>query len=207
MVLRITLILSIFAIAWVGAPSFISAVWMSVGEPIVKDMRAGKAATDVELETLIETRESASSVSGWSDAYADLAYAYLVQDIDPANAQRVLEAGRKSVEANPMSPYTWQRYAALHSFYAEHRKDSVETWRTARALGNNVRFLVLDRIRIGTAIYREMNNDDRALLREDALWAYQLNKGQVHAYGQQHGLLEWFKFLLRDAEKTRFLNS
>lgn len=199
-------ITSVVAVVF-AAQNMFAAIWMAIGDPIVTDLRAGKPVSNKNIATLVETRTSAASLGSWADIYGDLGFAYLVQDQNVENSGRVIAAGRRSAELNPISPYIWQRYASLLAYHSDHRADGVKAWRTAHALGKDVRHLLLDRIRIGTQLYREMSGKDRALLRQDAIKAYTMNRGSFKVYGRQHNLIEWFKFLLRDPEKTSFLDA
>ena len=207
MFFRVLLGITSLASFIIAAPNMLGATWMAIGDPIVADLRAGEPVSPEDIITLVETREAAATLGSWADIYGDLGYAYLIQDQSLENAQRAIAAGRRGVELNPISPYIWQRHASLLAFHQDYHAEGVEAWRTARALGKNVRHLLHDRIRIGTQLYREMTPEDRTELRQDVEQAYALNRSAFRAYGRQMNLIEWYKFLLRDAEKTKYLDA
>ncbi len=192
---------------WFAVPNFIAAVWMATGDPIYQDIGAGKSLTSSEIETLIESRKQAIALTNSPKAATDLASAYVKLDPTPENLEKALVSLRSGIKLAPMNPFAWQRLAGLLVYTPDGGAEAVSAWKTARELAEYDTFLFYDRIRIGTQLYRTMEQQDRLLLLEDVERAYTENRGNLRAYARRTNLLEWMKFLLRDEEKTIYFST
>ncbi len=190
---------------WFGIPNFLAAVWMATGEPIYRDLGAGKQLTSAEIETLIESREQAVMLTNNPKAMTDLGAAYIAIEASPENIEKALTSLRSGIELAPLNAFAWQRLAGLAAFAPGNEAEALNAWRTARRLAEYDTFLFYDRIRVGTLVYRTMEPEDRDALLQDIERAYRENRGALRAYARTSNLLEWLKFLLRDEEKTKFL--
>ncbi len=202
---NIILAAAALTLLWFGVPNFLAAVWMATGEPVYRDISAGKQLASTEIETLIESREQAVMLTNSAKAMTDLGAAYVALEANPENLNKALASLRSGIELAPMNAFAWQRLAGLAGFVPGNEIEALNAWRTARSLAEYDTFLFYDRIRVGTLVYRVMEPDDREALLADIERAYRQNRSALRAYARNANLLEWLKFLLRDEEKTKFL--
>jgi len=193
---------------WFAAPNFLAAMWMALGQPIVDDIENGQQLSEVDIQTLVESRSQANSFVTFSKYKTGLAVAFMIQDSSPETIEKSLALLRQSTQLSPVNAFSWQWRARLAHFSPNQEEDeAVTAWRTARSLAKNDKYLFYDRIHVGTIIYRAMEPQDRELLREDVERAYRESRYQLRTYAKKQGILEWMKFLLRDQEKTKYLSS
>ena len=205
---NILLAASAGVLLWLAVPNFLAAAWMAVGQPIVNDIEDGKQPSAVDLETLVESRSQAYSITNFSEYATGLAVALVIQDDSPENIEKALALLRVSTQQAPMNAFSWQWRARLANFSPNaEENEAVTAWRTARMLAEFDRHIFYDRIHLGTVIYRKMEPQDHELLREDVERAYRENRGRLRAYAKKQDILEWMKYLLRDQDKTKYLSS
>lgn len=190
----------------VGVPHLLAAIWMAMGDPIYTDLGTGKRLGTEEIDTLIKSRETARDITGAARAYTDLGAAYIASGATPESLEKSITSLKIGLEKAPINAFAWQRLATMQALIPDQREEALKAWQAARALAEFEPFLLLDRIRIGVALYREMSLDDREALLKDVRWAYKRNRGGLRAYARQADLLEWIKFLLRDEDATRFMS-
>lgn len=193
---------------WFAAPNFLAAMWMALGQPIVDDIESGQRPSDIDIQTLVESRSEANSFVNFSKYKTGLAVAYMIQDSSPETIEKSLALLRQSTQLSPVNAFSWQWRARLAHFSpSQEEGEAVTAWRTARALAKYDAYLFYDRIQLGTILYRAMETQDRELLREDVERAYRESRYKLRAYARKEDILEWMKFLLRDIEKTKYLSS
>lgn len=189
-----------------GAPRFLASIWMAVGDPILQDIAEGKDITQDDLDILIDSRESALGLVNIPPAATDLGLAYIAIEATPEKLEKAITSLKESIKKAPVSETAWRRLANLQAINPEYHDEAVMAWETARKLSEHEPQILQDRIRVGTFLYLSMTDEQRALLRIDTETAYKNNRGSLRRYGRANDLLEWFKFLLRDKEKTEFLS-
>ncbi|WP_262696224.1 hypothetical protein [Kordiimonas aquimaris] len=189
-----------------GAPRFLASIWMAAGDPILQDIAEGKTITEDDQNVLIESRETALSLVDMPRAANDLSLAYVALGATPEKLEKAIASVKASIEMAPISESAWRRLANLQAINPNDHAEAVIAWETARKLSEHEPQVLHDRIRVGTFLYRSMTEEQRALLRMDVETAYKNSRGSLRNYGRANDLLEWLKFLLRDKEKTDFLN-
>lgn len=189
-----------------GVPRFLASVWIAAGDPIYRDLAEGVALSENDINSLIESRETALMLVDWPHAATDLGTAYYFQNPSKEGLDKAITYVKRSLEMAPISAFAWHRLANLQSIDPERHTEAVKSWETSRRLSLHEPFLYLERVRVGIILYRSMSDEQREMLRVDAEKAYSLNRGLMRNYGQQNNLLEWFKFLLRNEEKTAYLS-
>lgn len=190
----------------VGAPRFLAAVWTTVGDPVYSDINAGKRVSSEDLELLIESREAVLTFVDSPRAYTDLGIAFMMQDTSPDSIARAIEVTEKGLALAPIAAFSWERLAGLYLMAGDREQDALNAWLTSRALARHDPRLFHDRIRVGIGLYRFMNDEQRAMVREAAEEAYAENRHALKVYGRSARILEWLKLLLRDPEKTKYLS-
>lgn len=190
---------------WIGVPNFLAAIWMATSAPTYKDIGSGKPVATTEIEAAIESRKRAIALTNSARAMTDLGVAYVTLDPSPENIEKAVVSLRSGIELSPMNAFAWQRLAGLAVYLPGNEAEALTAWRTARQLAEYDTFLLHDRIRVGTLLYRVMEPADREALLQDTERAYRMNRGALRTFARQANLLEWLKFILRDEEKTKFL--
>lgn len=204
---NIVLAVAAAILLYLGIPNLLGSIWMATGDPIYQDLGEGKTLTPEEIQTLIDSRETALALTGDPKAASDLGLVYIAAGTSPEAIEKAIKSTEASLAAKPVSAFIWLRLATLLTFVPERRDEAAEAWQTARALAEVEPLMLHDRIRVGISLYRNLSETDRKNLITDVETAYAGNRHQLRAYAQQNDLLEWIKFLLKDPEKTRYLSS
>ena len=189
-----------------GTPRFLASIWMAVGDPIYQDIGSGTAVSEDDVRALIESRKTALSLVDLPRAATDLGTAYVQQETSPEAIERAIQSIKSGLEMAPVSAFAWLRLASLQATDPNQQSEAVAAWETARKLAEHEPFLLHARIQVGITLYGPMNDVQRELLRTDVETAYRQSRSSLYTFGKNNNLLEWFKFLLRDEEKTKFLN-
>lgn len=204
---QIVILLLSVTILWVGVPRFLAALWMAIGAPIYGDISKGKPVSKEDIEFLIETRQNAIKFYDDPRAYTDLALAMVALNPGQESIKEAVVWLEKGLELKPVAPFAWLRLADYYSRIDRAAPEGVQAWVTSRNLARYERFIMLHRVRVGAQLYGSLNEEQRAMLLEDANFAYELNRYAMREYGQQNNMLHWFVFLLRDPQKSKFLMS
>lgn len=206
MVSRIAMIAAAALLIGFGAPNFLAATWMAIGNPAYQDLRTGELSSGDDIDLVIESREAAVALTGHALAAAQLATAYVQRDTSPESIESAVQSTKRSLAVQPVAPYTWLRLASYLSTQPGKYMEALEAWRTSRTLAPYDTFIEHTRLHVGILLFRYMSEEDRENLMADINRSYEWNRGALRSFARNNNILEWAKFLLRDPEKTAFLS-
>lgn len=185
------------------------------GTPIYERLNLGEQVSDEELDVLQQSREQAVSFVDHPKAYNQLGFVFLVRaqraSSETERAAYGLQAKEQleaSLKLAPVNTFAWARLATacllLGPGYSEK---AVEAWRTSVALARFEPFLFLSRNHIGISLYKDLSDEDRAILKEQVNLTYNWNRGRLRAYARQNQLIPWTAFLLYEhPEKAKWIS-
>lgn len=209
------MLLSSILLLYIGVPRFLAELMLVPGTPIYERLNLGEQVTDEELDVLQDSREQAVSFVDHPKAYNQLGYVFLVRTQRASSgheriafANQAIEALNTSISLAPVNTFAWARLATAYMLVGpEHNPKAVEAWRTSVALARFEPFLFLTRNHIGISLYQELDEEGRAILKEQVNLTYDWNRGQLRTYARQNELVPWIAFLLHEhPEKAEWVS-
>lgn len=215
-ILPIFMLVSSLVLLYVGVPRFLAELMLVPGTPIYERTNLGEPVTDEELEVLRESRIQAISFVDHPKAYNELGQVHILRaqrastdEERIAEARKAIEYLETSISLAPVNTFAWARIVSASLMIGpETYPKAVEAWRTSVALARFEPFILITRVHMGIALYSEMSNEDRAILREQVDLTYNWNRGQLRQYARRNNLVDWIAILLFEyPEKAAWIRS
>ncbi len=200
----------------IGVPRFLHELTLVPGTPILERINAGEIVTEEELSTLEKSRLDALRFVELPDAYTDLGSAYLTRARTVTEredrvkyAQMSIDASMKGLDMAPLNTFAWFRLATAHVLMGPNQYDeSLDAWRKSIATAQFEPFVLMQRVHLGTILYRSMTPEDIELLKDQLGMAYRWNRKKLRQYVRQNNLAAWMALLSeQDAEMSAYLTA
>lgn len=199
------MLVSCIGLLTIGIPRFLHELMLVPGTEILERINAGEPVTDDELTILEKSRQDALSFVELPKAYTDLGSSYLMRArhaVEREERQKYaamsIEASTKGLNMAPLNTFSWFRVATANVLLGpEHRDKALEAWNTSIATARFEPFILMQRIHLGTILYRNMTLEDIDVLKDQLELAYRRDRHAMRRYAQQNHLIAWMTFLSR----------
>ena len=194
----------------VAVPRFLAELMLVPGTPLYESLSEGVVLSDEDLQVIEDSRLSALDFAKLPKIYTQLGMVYLLRANRAQTPQEQQDFARQSIEITqkglsmaPLNTFAWARMASANIILGEdHFGEALKAWRTSVATARFEPFLLIQRVHIGTILYRQMTPKDIDLLKDQFQMTVRWNRGKLRAYARKNQLIPWMIFLANGDDET-----